>query len=99
MANDETIERLNALEKKVRLLINANKKMMALTAEIKEKNAALVEQNNVYKRQLEDFQLKAKTSTLAQRIADNPIDEKRKLKLQINEYIREIDRCLSILNA
>lgn len=99
MANDEVIERLNALEKKVRLLINANKKMMTLTAELKDKNASLVEQNNVYKQQLEDFQLKAKTSTLAQRISDNPIEEKRKLKLQINEYIREIDKCLSILNA
>ena len=62
-------------------------------------NLALVKEIDVQKRELEDLNQKMQTLKLAKSIrGDDKPQETKELKRKINEYIKEIDRCIALLN-
>ena len=62
-------------------------------------NLALVKEIDVQKREIEDLNQKMQTLKLAKSIrGDDKPQETKELKRKINEYIKEIDRCIALLN-
>ena len=62
-------------------------------------NLALVKEIDDQKRELEDLNQKMQTLKLAKSIrGDDKPQETKELKRKINEYIKEIDRCIALLN-
>lgn len=89
-----TLERIlgkvNELNLQLSLLKQENK---ILRSELKKQKETIELQKNTI-RELED---KNKIVKLAQAVHMSK-EDKRKVKLKINEYIREIDRCIAVLN-
>ena len=48
--------------------------------------------------EIEELENKIKILKLAQNLSGDESDEKTEIKRKINEYIREIDRCIAMLN-
>ena len=62
-------------------------------------NLALIKEIDVHKIELEDLNQKLQTLKLAKSIrGDDKPQETKELKRKINEYIKEIDRCIALLN-
>lgn len=62
-------------------------------------NLALIKEIDVHKREQEDLNQKLQTLKLAKSIrGDDKPQETKELKRKINEYIKEIDRCIALLN-
>ncbi|MCD8529016.1 MAG: hypothetical protein LRY27_03435 [Chitinophagales bacterium] len=62
-------------------------------------NLALQNELNNSKTQIKDLQEKLQMLKLAKSIGNEEIkEEKTDLKRKINEYIKEIDRCIALLN-
>ena len=62
-------------------------------------NLALIKEIDDQKRELEDLNQKMQTLKLAKSIrGDDKPQETKELKRKINEYIKEIDRCIALLN-
>jgi len=88
---------LQALERKVRLLLNDNHSLKnereRLQREILDIKSVLTSKE----KQLHDFQNKINISTIADSITTGE-SEISEVKEKLNEYIKEIDRCIQYLN-
>ena len=80
-------------------------KLLTQHSECKEANADLRDENerlesllSEREQEIEDLQNKIKILKLAKNISGEETGEKTELKRKINEYIREIDRCIAMLN-
>ena len=93
MKRDRLNLELVALERKVRLLLNEFDVLKKSNEQLKEENRQLEGLIKSKEKQLNDFQNKYKISTIVDRI--NVGDEEiREVKEKINDYIKEIDRCI-----
>jgi hypothetical protein len=93
MKRDRLNLELVALERKVRLLLNEFDVLKKSNEQLKEENRQLEGLVKSKEKQLNDFQNKYKISTIVDRI--NVGDEEiREVKEKINDYIKEIDRCI-----
>jgi regulator of replication initiation timing len=95
---DLFLDELNSLEKKIRLSIAHNEEITdekkALTKKIKQ----LAEENNILKMQLSELENKSGNSTFdSSNIYEKPtnLEEREKLKKQIDLYISKIDGLIS----
>ena len=68
---------------------------LALLADENRELKIIVEQ---YKNQIEDLKEKNKLIKIARSIEGESVDGKTELKYKINEILREVDRCLGLLN-
>lgn len=95
----ETIEQLSSLQQKVEKLIHLHRSLQLENQRLKTDNERLEEAVYLRDREITDLGEKLKVIRLARQVADPGNDQKtRDLKLKINEYIREIDRCLALIN-
>lgn len=87
---------LSTLEKKIRLLVGEHKKLKEELGFLKDENSKLksdIKSKNEY---IRNFQNKINISKLVDRIAvDEDSDE---LKKTIDNYLREIDKCIAYLS-
>lgn len=97
MKRDRLNTELQALERKVRLLLNDNHSLKnereRLQREILDIKSILTSKE----KQLHDFQNKINISTIADSITTGE-SEISEVKEKLNEYIKEIDRCIQYLN-
>lgn len=97
MKRDRLNTELQALERKVRLLLNDNHSLKnereRLQREILDIKSVLTSKE----KQLHDFQNKINISTIADSITTGE-SEISEVKEKLNEYIKEIDRCIQYLN-
>lgn len=84
---------LSNLERKVKFLLNDFKDLKQELANVKSENQELKETIRKKDDQIIDFQNKYKISKIVRNIRDGEKDASD-LKNQINEYIREIDKCI-----
>ena len=93
MDQTATHNELNALERKVQLLLtefqNAKNELRVLRVENEELKAVL----NQKEEHIKDFQNQDKISKIVGSIGKSE-DEASELKGKIDEYIKEIDRCI-----
>ena len=84
---------LSSLERKVKFLLNNYKSLQQELSTAKSENQELKEFIRKKDDQIIDFQNKYKISKIVRNIRDGEEDASE-LKNQINEYIREIDKCI-----
>ena len=88
---------LSNLERKVKFLLNNYKDLKQELNVAKSENQELKEIIRKKDDQIIDFQNKYKISKIVRNIRDGE-DDASELKNQINEYIREIDKCIMHLS-
>jgi len=88
---------LSNLERKVKFLLNNHKDLKQELNVAKSENQELKEIIRKRDDQIIDFQNKYKISKIVTNIRDGE-DDASELKNQINEYIREIDKCIMHLS-
>jgi predicted nucleic acid-binding Zn-ribbon protein len=97
MKRDRLNTELQALERKVRLLLNQLNQSKKDAEALKNENQALKEIISSKEQQLLDFQNKIKISTIVDSISVGN-NEATEVKSQIDEYIKEIDKCINQLS-
>ncbi|MBF8963663.1 hypothetical protein I0P70_10425 [Pontibacter sp. FD36] len=96
MAKEKQLQQLQSIEDKVRKLLNKHDdvihKLVAAQEEIKSLEALLEEREQ----QIKNFQNQENIVKIVDAIAGNTANS-TELKLKLNEYIREIDKCIAYL--
>lgn len=95
------IERLNSelqsLERKVNLLINEHKNLKSENDQLAKENFQLEDQLKLKNDQVQSFQNQIKISKIAGSVGADRGDASE-LKKKIDEYVNEIDRCITHLS-
>ena len=96
MASSKQLAQLDRLERQVNTLVTAYQRLREELADAQTTVQQLQADVRDRERQLKDFQNQENIVKLVNTIAGEPanVDE---LKLRLNEYIREIDKCLAYL--
>jgi chromosome segregation ATPase len=96
MAKEKQLQQLQSIENKVRQLLNrhadAQQKLAVAQEEIKMLETRLEEREQ----QIKNFQNQENIVKIVDAIAGNTANS-TELKLKLNEYIREIDKCIAYL--
>lgn len=88
---------LNSLERKISLLLHEYKNLKKELVHVKTENDELRGVLISREQQIADFQNKFKISKIADSLALSG-DDSTELKQVLNEYIKEIDRCIAHLS-
>lgn len=88
---------LNTLERKITLLLNEYKNLKRDLEHLRNENEELRGVLGAKEQQIADFQNKFKISKIADSLALSG-DDSTELKQVLNEYIKEIDRCIAHLS-
>jgi chromosome segregation ATPase len=97
MALERINSELQALERKLILLINEQKNLRSKIILLEQQKKELEEQLNVRSTQIQSFQNQIKISKIAGSVGADRKDASE-LKKKIDEYIGEIDRCIAHLS-
>jgi uncharacterized coiled-coil DUF342 family protein len=90
-------EKVDLLRTKVMQLVLSGEKISSEKQELANEISRLKEENNELKTIINNLEERIKIIKLAKSLSET--DEKSKqAKLRINELVREIDKCISILN-
>ena len=88
---------VSEIELKLRKLVDAKNKLSVENQRLAEENAALEQENRALRQSAAELQDKINKSTIVNALDnEGEIEEGRKL---IKELVREIDKCVSILNS
>ena len=88
---------VSEIELKLRKLVDAKNKLSTENQRLAEENAALEQENRALRQSAAELQDKINKSTIVNALDnEGEIEEGRKL---IKELVKEIDRCVSILNS
>ena len=98
MEKDQLIKELTLLERKVKLFLNEHQSVQEEIRILKVENTNLKSTLKRKEQQISDFQNQNKISTIVGNIATGG-EEAVELKQYINEYIKEIDKCIAQLSA
>ena len=88
--------KLIVLEDKIKKLIDVYDQSLQEAKELREENAFLKSLIKNREEEIKNFQNRDKISKIVTTLADDT-HRKAELKLKINEYIREIDKCIAYL--
>ncbi|MCA8832693.1 hypothetical protein [Hymenobacter pini] len=96
MASTQQLAQLDRLERQVTTLVAAYQQLREELADSQTTIQQLQADVRDRERQLKDFQNQENITKLVNTIAGEPANV-NELKLRLNEYIREIDKCLAYL--
>lgn len=96
MASSQQLAQLDRLERQVNTLVTAYQQLREELADAQTTVQQLRADVRDRERQLKDFQNQENITKLVNTIAGEPANV-NELKLRLNEYIREIDKCLAYL--
>ena len=92
--------RLLVIKNKVKSLLEENTLLKNEKNDLNNSNLAFIKEIDAHKATIEELNEKIKMLKLAKSIGgDEEPKEKTELKRKINEYIKEIDRCITLLNV
>lgn len=97
MKRDRLNLELQALERKIRLLISQFNNLKVANETLKNENLELKSLIDAKVNQINDFQNKIKISTIVDRITVGE-KEVKEVKIKIDEHIKEIDKCINELS-
>ncbi len=97
MNMNTNLDQLKELKNKVEKLINLQQQLLKQNQQLQAINNQLVHKNQSQSSELTGLTEKIKVVKLAQQISGSD-NNTRDIKLMINEYIREIDKCLGLIN-
>ena len=96
MSNENLKQELATLERKVKLLISEHQKLKDELVTSKRENDQLKSELSVKEGEVSNFQNKFKISKLVGNMVVEKEDTKE-LKVVLDEYIKEIDKCIAHL--
>lgn len=88
---------IRAIEKKMVLLGDKQRRIVLENKELKNELAAVKLRNNELLKQIDEKEESFKTLRLARKMAGDNTDTQG-VKRQINELVKEIDKCVALLN-
>ena len=97
MKRDRLNNELQTLERKIRLLITQYTQEKKNSDDLKSQNEELKQLLSAKEQQISDFQNKIKISTIVDSISVGD-SEAAEVKNKIDDYIKEIDRCINQLS-
>lgn len=97
MKRDRLNTELQSLERKIRLLLNEFNSLKKEHESLHQENQDLRSLLSSKDKQLHDFQNKINISTIVDSIETGE-SEVSEVKEKLNEYIKEIDKCIQYLN-
>jgi len=97
MKRDRLNNELQTLERKIRLLMTQYSHEKKSSEDLKNQNQELKSLLNSKEQQISDFQNKIKISTIVDSISVGD-SEATEVKNKIDDYIKEIDKCINQLN-
>lgn len=97
MKRDRLNNELQALERKVRLLITQHSQEKKINENLTIQNIELKSLLNSKEQQIQDFQNQIKISTIVDSISVGD-SEATEVKNKIDDYIKEIDSCINQLS-
>jgi len=97
MKRDRLNNELQTLERKIRLLITQYTQEKKTSEDLKIQNQELKELLSAKEQQISDFQNKIKISTIVDSISVGE-SEATEVKNKIDDYIKEIDKCINQLS-
>ena len=95
---ETNLEHLKLLKSRVTRTIDGYNAVIRELDRLQLAHQQLKVENQRLEDQLEVLREELKTAKLAQALNGNSDQDPRQMKLQINNYLREIDRCLALLN-
>ena len=95
--NDHEIQ-FKELLNKVEKLINLHKQLVNENQQLLDRQQELLQTVENQGQQINVLEEKNKVIKMAQAISGGNDQNTRDMKLKINEYIREIDKCLALIN-
>lgn len=94
---NNNLDQLKELKNKVEKLINLQEQLVKQNQQLQVINNQLIQKNQRQDNQISSLEEKIKVVKLAQQLSGSD-QNNRDIKLKINEYIREIDKCLGLIN-
>ncbi|HPW78732.1 MAG: hypothetical protein BWX62_00929 [Bacteroidetes bacterium ADurb.Bin037] len=88
---------INPLKQKIESFISLHERALTENVELKEKLQTLSEELNIYKKEKEELEQKVQKLQMAGAFQTSSEDAKE-AKQKIGKLIREIDKCLTMLN-
>ena len=88
---------INSIENKLNNLLSAYQKEKEINLNLSQENAILVSDIRQKSKEIDDLKDKIKLMSISKSV-DVSKGDIRQTKLKINEYIREIDKCIAQLN-
>ncbi len=98
MVTIENVQHIKDLQQQVKKIFEQYRFMEKEHAQLKMLHQQLEVEKQSAMNEVETLREQLKTVKLAQALSGAGDQDQRQLKLQINSYIREIDRCLALLN-
>jgi len=102
---DDYQVKLNDISRKVGILVSRHNELKEELKFLEERNKSLEEQNRSLKEQIQAEKGKNETlinelklAKLQKAIVPESDEERTELKRKLNEFIKEIDRCVAMLN-
>lgn len=95
---EEQLEQLRLLKSRVRKTLDGYQAMVRDLEKLQLAHQQLQVENRQLEDQVSRLEEELKTAKLAQAINGKSDQDTREMKLQINNYLREIDKCLALLN-
>ncbi|HEY8402468.1 MAG TPA: hypothetical protein VIK89_14470 [Cytophagaceae bacterium] len=97
MSNSYLLKKLEALEDKVKRLVKEHDSVLAQNKELEEENQNLRLLVLQQEEEIKNFQNQYKISKIVTSITEGAQDT-AEMRLKINEYIKEIDKCIANLS-
>jgi hypothetical protein len=97
MNNEGILSKLEALESKLQMLTKEYNALKTEFRAVREENKELKALKEKQNEDLKNFQNQDKISKIVSSIAEDT-QKSTELKLKINEYIKEIDKCIAHLS-
>ena len=88
---------INPLKQKIETLISLHEKALTENSELNRKLQTLSEEQNIYKKEKEELEQKVQKLQMAGAFL-NTSEDTKEAKQRIGKLIREIDKCLTMLN-
>lgn len=98
MLMDRYNEKLEQVFKKVQQLASAHAQLKDDHKRLKAENEELLKLLKEQGEQIDDMEGKMRVLKVAKQLGSSPEEDRNELKKKINEYIKEIDKCVALLN-
>jgi hypothetical protein len=90
-------EIINNIEEKIVLFVKKYKKLVSCNLLLEEENKNLSNELNSLQEKIVDLEEKVKLMNMSKSVKGSQ-EEVKLTRIKINEYVREIDKCIAFLN-
>jgi K+-transporting ATPase c subunit len=91
-------EIFSSLRQRIRTIISLYEEQKTKAAELLKRNQELKERVEMLENRLEETDKKYETLKIAKVLSSVPGEDVHETKIQVNRIVREIDKCIALLN-